>query len=382
MVPFLILTQSHSRQIDLSWLVHQVYRLLGPSHKQLPKLLDSGKMRFLFVGHFIRRLSLPENSRPFRIEANSWDFATGTVLSQQSLEDNKWHPVAFLSKSLSAVERNYEIHDKEMIISALEEWRHFLEGAKHWFKVWTDHKNLEYFMKAKKLNHRQARWSLLLAHFDFIMHHRPGKSMGKSDALSRWADHGSSSNDNENIVLLTPDLFAVRALEGMELIGEEKEISKEIRRETESGEKKEAVARAVKELRKTSTHFVQSSEWSQSQGLLYFRGKIYVLDSADIRQRIVSLCHDTKIAGHCGRWKTLELVSCNHWWPQLSRYIGKYISTCDMCLRTKALRQLPTGKLHPLPVPDAPWDVISVDFISELPEANGKDSVMVVVDKN
>src|SRR5271167_1391849 len=69
-------------------------------------------------------------------------------------------------------------------------------------------------MKAKKLNRRQARWSLFLARFDFVMHHRPGTSLGKPDALSRRADHGSGAKDNENIILLTPDFFAVRALEG------------------------------------------------------------------------------------------------------------------------------------------------------------------------
>jgi len=67
--------------------------------------------------------------------------------------------------TLSPVERNYEIHDKEMlaIVRALEEWRHFVEGAEHRCEIWTDHKNLQYFMTAKKLNRRQARWSLLLA---------------------------------------------------------------------------------------------------------------------------------------------------------------------------------------------------------------------------
>src|SRR5271168_4920422 len=145
-------------------------------------------------------------------------------------------------------------------------------------------------------------------------------------------------------------------------------------------ETEETVARAVKELRKTSARSVRSAEWSESGGLLYFRGKIYIPDSAELRRRIVSLCHDTKIAGHCGRWKMLELVSRNYWWPQMSRYVGKYVSTCDMCLRTKAPRQPPMGELHPLPVPDRPWDVISVDFILELPEAKGKDCIMVVVD--
>ena len=131
-------------------------------------------------------LALLDNSRPYRVEADSSDFATGAVLSQENPDDGKWHPVAFLSKSLSPVERNYEIHDKEMlaIVRALEEWRHFLKGTEHQFEIWMDHKNLKYFMTAKKLNQRQAQWFLLLARFDFLLHHRPGKTMGKSDTLS------------------------------------------------------------------------------------------------------------------------------------------------------------------------------------------------------
>jgi hypothetical protein len=103
-------------------------------------------------------LITPADDQPFRIEADSSDFATGAVLSQLSAEDGKWHPVAFLSKSLSDTKGNYEIHDKEMlaIMRALDEWRHFLEGAPHKVEIWTDHKNLEYFMSAKKLNHWQA----------------------------------------------------------------------------------------------------------------------------------------------------------------------------------------------------------------------------------
>src|SRR6266545_296544 len=60
-------------------------------------------------------LILPDSTKLFRIEANSSDFATGAILSQISADDGKWHPVAFMSNSLSSVERNYEIHDKEML---------------------------------------------------------------------------------------------------------------------------------------------------------------------------------------------------------------------------------------------------------------------------
>jgi len=76
-------------------------------------------------------LASPQDSEPFRIESDSSDFASRAVLSQQLPREEKWHPVAFYSKSLFPVEWNYEIHDKKMlaIICTLEEWRHFLEGA-------------------------------------------------------------------------------------------------------------------------------------------------------------------------------------------------------------------------------------------------------------
>jgi len=76
----------------------------------------------------------------------------------------------------------------------------------------------------------------------------------------------------------------------------------------------------------------------------------------------------------------LELVSRNYWWPQISRYIGQYISTCDLCLRTKPIRQALVGELHPLQILDSRWDTLSVDFVMELPLSSGHDAVMIVVD--
>jgi len=85
------------------------------------------------------------------------DYATGGVLSMEC-KDGLWRLVAFLSKSLNEIEKNYKIHDKKMlaIIRGLENWRYLLKGAHFKFKIWTDHKNLEYFMKIQKLNYRQA----------------------------------------------------------------------------------------------------------------------------------------------------------------------------------------------------------------------------------
>jgi len=98
-------------------------------------------------------LAAPDLDKIMRIEVNASDYAMEGVLSMER-EDRKWRPVAFLSKSLNETERNYEIHDKEIlaIIRGLESWRHLLEGAQFKFEIWTDYKNLEYFMKAQKLN--------------------------------------------------------------------------------------------------------------------------------------------------------------------------------------------------------------------------------------
>jgi len=282
-------------------------------------------------------LMSPQDLELFRVEANSLDFATEAVLSQQLTADGKWHPVAFYSKSLSSVERNYEIHDKEMlaIIHALEEWRHFLKGATHPVEIWTDHKNLEYFMMAKKLNRRQACWSLHLARFDFLLHHCLERTMGKPDALSRRADHRNGALDNKNIVLLQPEFLVVCALEGVELTGIEQKILSDIRKGNRNRDQEEPIAKAAQELRSSANKAVYSSEWSNIDGLLQFRGKIYVPRSPDLRRQIVALCHDTQIAGHPRCWKTLELVFQNYWWPQMSRYIGQYVSTYDLCLQTK-----------------------------------------------
>jgi len=103
-------------------------------------------------------LAVPDLDKKIRIEVNTSDYATGGVLSMEC-EDRRWRPVVYLLKLLNETERNYEIHNKEMlaVIRGLENWRHLLKGARFKFEVWMDYKNLEYFMKMQKLNQRQAR---------------------------------------------------------------------------------------------------------------------------------------------------------------------------------------------------------------------------------
>ncbi|XP_071210165.1 uncharacterized protein [Salvelinus alpinus] len=131
-------------------------------------------------------LTLPTADEPFVVEVDASEVGVGAVLSQRG-EDKRLHPCAFFSHRLTPAERNYDVGDRELLAvkMALKEWRHWLEGASQPFQVLTDHKNLEYIQQAKRLNSRQARWSLFFSRFQFILTYRPGSKNLKPDALSR-----------------------------------------------------------------------------------------------------------------------------------------------------------------------------------------------------
>ncbi|KAG5729073.1 hypothetical protein E4T56_gene3112 [Termitomyces sp. T112] len=173
--------------------------------------MDLVKVAEIHSGLLVPILLFLDDNSPFQVDADTSDFATGAVLLQQSLEDEKWHPVAFYSKSLNMVEQNYKIHDKEMlaIIWSFEEWQHLLEGMQHKFK------------------------------------HKPGWSMGKPDVLSWRVDHGMGKGDNSNIVLLHPELFAIQAMEGLAVEGAEVDILWDIQQGNWDGQQEELVVQAA-----------------------------------------------------------------------------------------------------------------------------------------
>jgi hypothetical protein len=156
---------------------------------------------------------LPDYDKPFTLITDASDYATGAILEQEDAFGRS-HPIAYYSKSLQPAERNYEIHDKELlaIIHALRHFRHYLQGSPHVTKIFSDHANLRYFTTKQTLTRRQARWALFLATFSYEIIPKPGK-INKADALSRRPDYKEGiASDNADKILLTPDKFRIQAL--------------------------------------------------------------------------------------------------------------------------------------------------------------------------
>jgi len=100
-----------------------------------------------------------------------------------------------------------------------------------------------------------------------------------------------------------------------------------------------------------------------------------------LRQQIIQMHYDLPSTEHPGRWKTYKLVSRNYWWPGMTTFVKKYVMDYDMCQRIKNCLQQPFGPLVPNKVPNRPWEIISTDLITQLPESNSYNAICVIVDR-
>ena len=338
-------------------------------------------------------------TKPVIIETDASDFALGAVLSQRD-DNNRLHPVAFHSRKFVPAEINYEIHDKELlaIVDAFKHWRRYCEGATHQVQVFSDHQNLEYFTTTKVLNRRQARWAQELAGIDFRIYYRPGTQNGKPDALSRRSEYRPEKGGIENqpiTTVLQENHFAERQkrsficssarlaslpaqrwnekfVEEIQKTAKEDKAYKEAWKRTEeqetAGRKEQRVGRKAR-----------SEALEIRDGVLYRKGMLWVPEGAV--QNVLKSEHDTKVAGHMGQDKTIELIRRNFWWPKMNERIIDFVQSCPECQKNKSARHQPYGLSSPLELPYAPWQSISMDFITELPLSEECDQLWVIVDR-
>ncbi|KAI2643054.1 Transposon Tf2-9 polyprotein [Labeo rohita] len=283
----------------------------------------------------------PDPNKPFLVEVDASSSGVGAVLSQWQGQPPKTYPCAYFSHKLTSAERNYDVGNRELLAIklALEEWRHWLEGAQHPFTVLTDHKNLEYLRTARVLNHRQARWALFFTRFQFQVT-LPGSQNTKADALSRMHDPDLTQAPPGTIL---PSSVVVAPV-GWDI------------------------------MTKISEALTQDPAPANCPDHL-----TYV--PPNLRPQVLSLTHSSPSSGHPGIEATLDLLSNRFWWPSIRHDTIVFVKNCSICNMAKSPRQLLAGLLQPLPIPRRPWSHIAVDFITDLPSSNGNTTILTVVDR-
>lgn len=313
------------------------------------------------------------------IESDASDIAIASILSQYD-ELNQLHPVAYFSRSLNAAERNYEVHDKELlaICESFREWRAHLQGVEHQIIVITDHKSLEYFTTTKKLTRRQARWSEFLSEFDFVIKYRPGKLGIKADALSRKSNNENDfQKEKENLQILLPKERFVKLAATFSINQNEQNIISEIKKLLQNDPVASAI---ITELKTIESRKKNDYELTPDDILLY-KSRIYVPNDDSVKIKILKMKHDHITSGHPGRKKTLHIMRRDFFFPKMNDYVNRYVQSCFTCCRNKASRHKSFGLLQSLPISSRPWSSITMDFIEPLPLSVGHDSILVVVDR-
>jgi hypothetical protein len=294
---------------------------------------------------------------PTTVETDASGFALGAVLFQTD-EHGESRPVAFTSRKLNPAERNYPTHEQELlaVVHALKTWRYYLDGSH--FIVYTDHATLQHFPTQPKLTRRQARWMELLQEYNFTFKYKKGADNVVPDALSRRPDHREI---NTLSVQLDPRLRQ-RLIDGY----------KEDHR--------------LKPIYESCLQGSPPSNYSLVDGALCIQRNDLLLvcipSNSDLRLSLLHDAHDSAIAGHFGFEKTYGHLHSRFFWPSMAKDTRLYVQTCESCQRTKPSNLPPAGLLQPLPIPDRPWQTVTMDFVGPLPKTpRGFDSITVFVDK-
>ena len=119
---------------------------------------------------------------------------------------------------------------------------------------------------------------------------------------------------------------------------------------------------------------------TQDNGLIYLHdGRLCIPNSKSTRELLLHQHHDNE--NHFGIGKSYQALSSRYFWPGLSKDVRKYTASCLQCLRNKSSNRVPTGLLHPLPIPHECFTDIAMDFIDPFLKSKGYDTILVIINR-
>ena len=320
-------------------------------------------------------LLMPESGADarFTVATDASNVGLGAVLLQEDSAGSV-RPCAYWARKLNDAERNYSAYDLEalaVVEAVTRVWRMYLDGCAG-ISVVTDHATLTHLLKqsSEKLTKRQAHFVERLMPYTGTMKivYRKGTA-NEADPVSRRPDFYSIWWDGEVPIDTTGDA----AVDLLVLNAEDISVDEGFR------------LRLITAY-KTMDYFGADGNWQKDKlhktadGLFLYHGRIVIPRPAlELRVMLMSEMHDN--AGHPHWKRLLASLLKRYWWKGISNDCKSYCSKCIECNRSKPHRR-GQAPVHPLPVPEYPWQVVGVDYVTCLPKSGKSNytAVMIIVD--
>ena len=297
-------------------------------------------------------LKIPDYSKPFVMVTDASQVGLGGVLLQED------QPCAFESKKFSSAEVNYTTTERELFatVHCLQKWAVYMRSSSD-NVIETDHMPNTYFNTKPNLNSREIRWMDTLQEFPGTWQYKPGKT-NIADALSRM-----------------PSFYL------MAYTRKPKGAKQLATAETPALPAQTNLIQQIRDSYKLDPSF-ESEKFEECKGLYYYRNRIVIPNVKELRDQVLSECHDSRFAGHMGKDKTLELLNRLFYWPKVVKDVAEYVASCPICQTCKPSTSSNKGLLKLPEIAERPWLNLSVDFITGLPlSADGHNAILTVVDR-
>ena len=344
-------------------------------------------------------LKYPDFSKSFIVDTDASNTAVGCVLSQ--VHDGLEHPVAYASRALNKVERNYSTTRKELlaVVHALQKFRCYLDQP---FLLRTDHASLRWLWQAKDTYGQCARWFELLAEFDFKLVHRAGAKHQNADALSRLPNVNEQCDaekcpfevDENYSTTHATSCKQISAIDMSECCGW---TSMNVSAAQQNDEHLSVVldwirkghrpqAKEMKTMSSEVRHYWSMfGEISLHHDCLYRKHEDHLMTEryqllvpsalqADVMESLHQSAHG---GGHLGIERTAQKISERFYWPRWRSDVDQFCTECAMCDQRKQPPKRPKAPLVPSSELE-PMERIEIDVLGGLPTTNSGNRYILV----
>ncbi|POM58861.1 Pol protein [Phytophthora palmivora] len=282
-------------------------------------------------------------------------------------DEGRERVISFQSSQLKAAERNYSVHDKELLAMkyALVKLRVHLLGPRP-FVIYTDRVSLQTATNSPHLSQRMTRWLSFFAECNFCVEYKSGNLNVLVDALSRRREY-----ELAHVSRVTTDLYD------------------RIRIAYRGDENYTSLVQFLPEGKDTKVDRLPPRQRAQlrryelADGLLHYRVdpgdplRVVVPNDEELKFDILLDAHDAQISDHLDQEKTYQTASQTFWWHRMYKWVAHYVKTCEICQRVKSSGHA-SAPLESLPVPADCWKSMSLNFDFGLP-ANDKGNTGILV---